>query len=225
MTQCRIFHSDAYKSIEASITDMLNAQPDFLTERTAASTRAAGDAIQDILSERFQSLLGDLCVEYSPSFARRAMADLAFTDVDGNYHVVDVKTHRLDTSFNMPNLTSIRRLIRLYEDDSNYFVMLMVKYRLDQTRLIAASVNFVPIEFLAWDCLTIGALGWGQIQIANANRINIVDGYSRRAWMLDLCEAVLEFYPREIAKINDRMSYIEQVRQAWRDRADIWTSQ
>lgn len=225
MTQCRIFHSDAYKSIEASITDMLNAQPDFLTERTAASTRAAGDAIQDILSERFQSLLGDLCVEYSPSFARRAMADLAFTDVDGNYHVVDVKTHRLDTSFNMPNLTSIRRLIRLYEDDSNYFVMLMVKYRLNQTRLIAESVNFVPIEFLAWDCLTIGALGWGQIQIANANRINIVDGYSRRAWMLDLCEAMLEFYPREIAKINDRMGYIEQVRQAWRDRADIWTSQ
>lgn len=225
MTQCRIFHSDAYKSIEASITDMLNAQPDFLTERTAASTRAAGDAIQDILSERFQSLLGDLCVEYSPSFARRAMADLAFTDVDGNYHVVDVKTHRLDTSFNMPNLTSIRRLIRLYEDDSNYFVMLMVKYRLDQTRLIAESVNFAPIEFLAWDCLTIGALGWGQIQIANANRINIVDGYSRRAWMLDLCEAMLEFYPREIAKINDRMGYIESVRQAWRDRADIWTSQ
>lgn len=225
MTLCRIFHSDAYKSIEASITDMLNAQPDFLTERTAASTRAAGDAIQDILSERFQSLLGDLCVEYSPSFARRAMADLAFTDVDGNYHVVDVKTHRLDTSFNMPNLTSIRRLIRLYEDDSNYFVMLMVKYRLNRTRLIAESVNFVPIEFLAWDCLTIGALGWGQIQIANANRINIVDGYSRRAWMLDLCEAMLEFYPREIAKINDRMGYIERVRQAWRDRADIWTSQ
>lgn len=225
MTQCRIFHSDAYKSIEASITDMLNAQPDFLTERTAASTRAAGDAIQDILSERFQSLLGDLCVEYSPSFARRAMADLAFTDVDGNYHVVDVKTHRLDTSFNMPNLTSIRRLIRLYEDDSNYFVMLMVKYRLNQTRLIAESVNFVPIEFLAWDCLTIGALGWGQIQIANANRINIVDGYSRKAWMLDLCEAMLEFYPREIAKINDRMGYIERVRQTWRDRADIWTSQ
>ena len=203
---------------------MLNAQPDFLTERTAASTRAAGDAIQDILSERFQSLLGDLCVEYSPSFARRAMADLAFTDVDGNYHVVDVKTHRLDTSFNMPNLTSIRRLIRLYEDDSNYFVTLMVKYRLDQTRIIAESVNFVPIEFLSWDCLTIGALGWGQIQIANANRINIVDGYSRRAWMLDLCEAVLEFYPREIAKINDRMSYIERVRRTWRDRADIWTS-
>ena len=26
-------------------------------------------------------------------------------------------------------------------------------------------VHFVPIEFLSWDCLTIGALGWGQIQI------------------------------------------------------------
>ena len=220
MTHSRIFHTDAYKSIESAIAELLNAQPDFLSARTAASTRAAGDAIQDILSERFQALLGDLCVDYSPSFARRAMADLAFTDVDGHYHVVDVKTHRLDTSFNMPNLTSARRLIRLYEDDANYFDMLMVEYRLIDTRLAVESVRFVPIEFLAWDCLTVGALGWGQIQIANANRINIIEGYSRRAWMLDLCEAMLNFYPREIAKITDRIEYIEIIRQSWQNRQD-----
>lgn len=148
------------------------------------------------------------------------MADLAFTDVDGHYHVVDVKTHRLDTSFNMPNLTSVRRLIRLYEDDANYFVMLMVEYRLIDTRLAVETVRFVPIEFLAWDCLTVGALGWGQIQIANANRINITEGYSRRAWMLDLCEAMLNFYPREMAKIADRIDYIETIRQSWQNRQD-----
>ena len=220
MTHSRIFHTDAYKSIELAIAELLNAQPDFLSARTAASTRAVGDAIQDILSERFQALLGDLCVDYSPSFARRAMADLAFTDVDGHYHVVDVKTHRLDTSFNMPNLTSVRRLIRLYEDDANYFVMLMVEYGLSDTRLAVEAVRFVPIEFLAWDCLTVGALGWGQIQIANANRINIIEGYSRRAWMLDLCEAMLNFYPREIAKIAARIDYIETTKQSWQNRQD-----
>ncbi len=224
MTKSRIFHTDEYRAIESSIVESLNSQPDFLSARTAPSTRAVGDAIQNILSEHFQSLLGDLCVEYSPSFARRAMADLAFTDVDDLYYMVDVKTHRLDTAFNMPNLTSVRRLAHLYEDDTNYFLLLMVKYRLDGTRLVVETVHFVPIEFLAWDCLTIGALGWGQIQIANANNINILPGYSRKLWMLQLCDAMLDFYPKEIAKITDRIGYIESVKQTWQDKPDIWNT-
>ena len=92
MTKSQIFHTNEYQSIEASIVEMLNSQPDFLSARTAPSTRAVGDAIENILSEQFQSLLGELCVEYSPSFARRAMADLAFTDVDDIYYMIDVKT-------------------------------------------------------------------------------------------------------------------------------------
>lgn len=40
------------------------------------------------------------------------MADIAFKDRDDFYYVVDVKTHREDTKFNMPNLTSVERLAR-----------------------------------------------------------------------------------------------------------------
>lgn len=92
--------------------------------------RAAGDAIQDILARNFDSILGNLVAEYSIDFARRAMADLAFRDVDGNYYVVDVKSHRTSTRFNMPKLTSVERLTRFYEDVKNYFVLLMDKYDL-----------------------------------------------------------------------------------------------
>ena len=56
------------------------------------------------------------------------MADLAFTDKDGIYSVVDVKTHREDTQFNMPILTSVERLSRFYESDTNVFALIMVKY-------------------------------------------------------------------------------------------------
>ncbi|MCL2743062.1 MAG: hypothetical protein FWE67_04350 [Planctomycetaceae bacterium] len=78
----------------------LNSQEDFLSANTVKSTRAVGDALQDILTENFGALLGENCAEYSSDFARRAMADLAFKDLDGNYYVVDVKTHREDTKFN-----------------------------------------------------------------------------------------------------------------------------
>jgi hypothetical protein len=143
------------------------------------------------------------------------MADLAFEDDDGYYYVVDVKTHRLSTKFNMPNLTSVERLARFYEDDKNYFVVLMVSYDIEKTSVDVKNVHFVPIEFLGWDCLTIGALGWGQIQIANSNIITINEGYARRTWMIELCDVLLEHYPREIVKANERIERFQRVREYW----------
>lgn len=158
---------------------------------------------------------GDIVKEYTSDFARRAMGDLAFESHNGFYHMVDVKTHRSSTVFNMPNLTSVQRLSKLYENDKNYFCLLIVSYDVDGVKVLVDNVTFVPIEFLSWSCLTLGALGWGQIQIANSNRIDVLDKNPRKAWMLELCERILQFYPREILKINERINYFEKVREHW----------
>lgn len=207
--------------MERKIREFLNGQKEYLSGNTIKSTRAAGDAIQDLLSTHFQSIVGEThCINYSSEFARRAMADLASEDGDGFYFVVDVKTHRTSTKFNMPNLTSVERLARFYEDDRNYFVILYVGYDVQGLRIVVTDVKFVPIEFLDWECLTLGALGWGQIQIANANRIVIQPRNSRKGWMLELCDALFEFYPREIAKINERVEYFRRIREFWESKRD-----
>lgn len=217
----RLFYTDQYETVQRRIKQLLNQQEEFLSGSTVKSTRAVGDAIQDILSEHFQSILGtDWCAKYSSQFARRAMADLAFDDHDGFYYVVDVKTHRLSTKFNMPNLTSVERLARFYEDDKNYFVVLMVAYEIQGLKAAIEHVRFVPIEFLGWDCLTIGALGWGQIQIANSNIIALNPGYSRKKWMIEFCDTMLEFYPKEIAKIHGRIERFRKIREAWEKRPE-----
>ena len=123
MKKSSIFYTNEYKEIEKKILAFLNKQKDFLSARTINSPRAVGDAIENIIVENFGIILGDLAKEYSSIFARRAMADLAFTDKDNFYYVVDVKTHNLDTKFNMPNLTSVERLSRFYEEDLNYFTL------------------------------------------------------------------------------------------------------
>ena len=69
-----IFYTDRYLRLQETIKQFLNSQEDFLSPRTLGSPRAVGDAIQDILSESFQKLLGDACAECSTDFARRAMA-------------------------------------------------------------------------------------------------------------------------------------------------------
>ena len=213
-----IFTSSRFEQIAKQTRDFLNTRRDFLSPDTVHSTRAAGDAIERIIGENFESLLGADCVEYSADFARRAMADIAFKDKSGANYVVDVKTHRQGAQFSMPNLVSAHRLARFYEDDNNYFTLVIVKYRLDGARATFTEVVFTPIECLDWDCLTIGALGWGQIQIADSNRINVKPGYPRKQWMLDLCDAMLDFYPKEAAKIKTRVGYFHKAKTRWQAR-------
>lgn len=216
----KIFFSDTYKKLEQKILEVLNGQPDFLSASSANSPRAVGDAVQDILAVNFEKIIDNLGLDYSAKFARRAMADLAFKDKDGFYYVVDVKTHRLDTAFNMPNLTSVERLARFYEDDANNFVILKVDYEVTKTKIVIKEVHFVPIEFLSWECLTIGALGWGQIQIANSNRIKLIPQNSRKKWMIQLCNNLFEFYPNEITKINARIIYFKKVKAFWKKKTE-----
>ena len=219
----KFYYGGDYLRVAEKIKDYINTSSDFLSPQTARSPRAVGDALESLISERFDSFLGDWCVEYSNDFARRAMADLAFTDREGFYSVIDVKTHRADTKFNMPNLTSVERLARFYESDVNMFSLILVKYDIEGTKVIANEVIFTPIEFLDWEGLTVGALGWGQIQISNSNVIKLVEGNSRKKWMLQLCDVILEFYPKEILKIQDRIGRFDEVKTYWESREDIWS--
>ena len=87
------YYKGHYLDVAGSIKNYINSSPEFLSQQTAGSTRAVGDALESLLAEKFDTFLGDWCAEYSNDFARRAMADRAFTDNEGFYTVVDVKTH------------------------------------------------------------------------------------------------------------------------------------
>lgn len=100
-------------------------------------------------------------------------------------------------------------------DDSNYFTLLMVAYKVEKEKIDIKTCHFVPIEHLDWNCLTIGALGWGQIQIANSNNIQINQKQTRKDWMLQLCDTLAEFYPKEIEKITGRIKHFKKIRNHW----------
>lgn len=216
------YYKGHHRAVASAVRDYVNSSQDFLSPLTAGSPRAVGDAIEALVAEKFGGFLGDWCTQYSSEFARRAMADMAFTDREDFYSIVDVKTHREDARFSMPNLTSVERLARFYESDTNVFSLLMIKYAVEGASINVSEVVFSPIEFLDWSCLTVGALGWGQIQIANSNNIHVNENYSRKRWMLQLCDAMLEFYPKEIGKIQDRIEYFNGVRKSWATKEDIW---
>jgi hypothetical protein len=208
------------QKIEKKVVDLLN-ENQLMNYNTVNSPRAVGDAVQGFLETNIANCLPNkLVTKINTSFARRSMADLAFEDIHGNYYVVDIKTHNLNTSFNMPNLTSVERLARFYGDIKNNFVLMLVSYTIQNEELRFTKCLFVPIEYLGWSCLTLGALGWGQIQIANSNTINIELENTRKKWMLQLCDALDLFYPNEISKITQRIDYFRNIREYWENQPD-----
>ena len=214
MTKNPIFYTNTYKKIEAKVKYLLNDHEDFLSTRIPRNVREVGDTVETIIKENFHKILGDLNIEY---FVKppRFMANFAFKTADDYYHVIDIITYRTDTKFDLPNLISVERLSRFYEVDRNYFVLLLIRYSVEDISNKATHVQFVPIEFLGWDCLAIDNIGWGEIQIANAKRIMVNPQYSRKEWMIELCNTLTKFYPREIAKINDYIKHFEKTREFW----------
>lgn len=221
MTNSEIFNQQNLQTIETNLKKLLNDCKDFDNARIISSPRAVGDTVQEVLGEKMASCFPcGLIKEFNGSFARRAMADVAFTDASENYFVVDIKTHNKNTDFNMPNLTSVERLSRFYEDDKNFFVIVLAEYQSTGNQIVFDSVRLFPIEHLKWDCLTIGALGWGQIQIANARIVNIDRNQKRKNWMISLCDVLDVFYPKEIDKIKNRIDHFSKIRAFWESKAD-----
>ncbi|HBJ77005.1 MAG TPA: hypothetical protein DDY68_04175 [Porphyromonadaceae bacterium] len=208
-----------YEVSQSILTNLRENASEIVTGSSLSSPRAVGDAVQDYLAERgLEEILSSYGIDVSSEFGRRAMEDMAFKDSNGNYYAVDVKTHNLDTEFNMPNLISVKRLATFYKnDDRNNFCILIISYRIMNEKIEYVNCHFKKIESFDWSCLTIGALGWGQIQIANANNLIFNDSMEngRRSWMLTLCDRLSSFYEEEISKIGERETWFATIRDYW----------
>lgn len=40
--------------------------------------------------------------------------------------------------------------------------------------------------------------------------------------MLSLCETMLDFYPKEVMKIHERIGRFEEVKEYWKRKQDLW---
>jgi hypothetical protein len=202
---------EEFKKIETKCLEILNSEQ-FMSEMLD-SPRAVGDAVQEFLAKRFEECLSEIGFNFNSDFSRRSMADLAFNDKEGNYHVVDIKTHSLDGEFSMPNLISIERLFRFYEDSKNFFDLLLVDYSIENDRIVFKKVKFQPIENLDLNCLTIGALGWGQLQIKSMEKVNFLE-IERGEWLLKLLEKIEKFYDTEKKKIESRKEHFSSIKNS-----------
>ncbi len=208
------------KYIENKIEDYLNSQKLVIGDLQDKEPRAVASIIEKLICGKFEKLFIDIIKTYTPSTSRKSMEDIAYYDEENNYYAIDIKTHRLnDSSFHMPNLISIKRLNDFYrESNKNHLMILKVDYNDTEKGIEIKKVTYNQIEFYAWECLRIGALGWGQIQIANANSITIKESI-KEEWMASLCNKVIDHYRKEMIKIEKtRLVYFSNEKKYWENQ-------
>ena len=59
-----IFSDRRYLDIEKKVRDLIGKEKTFLSTSTVNSTRAIGDAIENIISTNFESVVAGYCKEY-----------------------------------------------------------------------------------------------------------------------------------------------------------------
>jgi hypothetical protein len=200
-----------YDELRTRIEAFLQAERSLVvSEAFRRSTRGVGDAIEGLLVAEFERIATGLVDTVETDFTRRAMEDLSFR-IDTRYYAVDVKTHREEPGFHMPNLISVKRLMDFYEDDGNFFVVIMINYHLaDDGSLEDVTAIVEPLEWFDWSCLRIGALGWGQLQFRSASDIRVDRDQSRKDWLLSFAEELRGYYADERRKIGERLEYLEE---------------
>jgi len=197
---------ELFKILEKEIPLLLNKENIIMPNLSEKSTRGIGDLLCEITREKFISLLTNNYKNSDQKIERKSMGDIVIEDSTCKY-LIDVKSKLEGTSFNMPNITSIVKLSKLYANSKNYFILLLIDYKILNQSLIVNTVNILPIESISWDCLQIANIGLGQIQITNANKIKIDESISRNEWLLNLCSRSLNFLENLSNKIPKRMEY------------------
>ncbi len=80
MIDSMIFQPNNLQYVQNNLLSILNHCPSFDDQHIANSPRAVGDVVQDVIGENMQKCFPTgLIKSFNDQFARRAMADVAFT--------------------------------------------------------------------------------------------------------------------------------------------------
>jgi|10_taG_2_1085330.scaffolds.fasta_scaffold00527_11 hypothetical protein len=206
------------KQIEERVKSFLELNSVTLPSSVIKKPRAVAEAFESLLLDNFESILGDLGTNCKPSVTAKATADVSYIDSSGKHIAVDIKTHCMG-KWGMPNLISYKKLAKLYDDDDNVFVVLLIDYKITGNCARIVDVIFTPIENLSWDCLAIqGTLG--QVQIKNAEKI-VMNDIDRDAWMTEFCSQAAYGIETKMSSLALELQLFEALYRHWEEKACI----
>ena len=168
------------------------------------SHHSVGDIMENYCCNRALDHFGSSCIK---SKSKRSIEDFTILqDKIINYY--DVKAHHIQGNkkgFSMPNLVSIKRLKKLIKDGNKTLNYIFIDYTRDGNKIMVVDAKVVNIYEIGWSNLTIGSLGYGQLQIKDNNKKVEIVPYDKESWEMNLKKMATNFYIKQIAKYEKQI--------------------
>jgi hypothetical protein len=166
--------------------------------------RGIADIIEVKVSDIILKLKHQSIKESYEAKSKRSIEDVGIVTTEYDDINIYIKTHDSKAELSMPNLISISRLKKFYKNDKNLLLYVFVKYINFGHSIQILDVQVKSIEQLNWECLTIGNLGKGQLQVRNMNEISFQNHMTRNDWMERLSYDVVIYYQSLVNKIQTK---------------------
>ena len=194
-----------YQTIQSNIYTKLQAANLTIDPKLADHPRACAELIETFIQHNLYDCIEEEISVYSHSTTAKSLADCSCYH-DDNYYAFDIKTHRMG-KWGMPNVTSYKKLDRFYQTSSNRFVVILVDYTVNADSVILPhAVRVAPIEQIPWEYLAVqGTLG--QIQIINAEKVEVNRLQDRDEWINEFYEQVQVGIKRKLHLLNEELDH------------------
>jgi len=180
------------------INNILNNSIGKSFNTTNLQQRGVADVIEKYVCEQITKIDNkELIIERSKT--KRSLEDVQIKNNQELYKI-DIKTHDLNSDFSMPNLISVDRLKKFYENNNNHLMYIIISYTTNNNITQIKNIEIRYIEELSWEILGIQNLGKGQLQIKNMNNELIFVEPNREEWINTLKQNMIKFYKKQIAK-------------------------
>jgi len=166
--------------------------------------RGIADIIEQDVSKIILNLKSRIIKESYEAKSKRSIEDVGLVTTEYDDIKIDIKTHDSDSDLSMPNLISISRIKKFYENDRNLLLYVFVKYVSNNNVIQILDTKVKAIEQLNWECLTIGNLGKGQLQVKNMDEISFQNHMTRSDWVERLSYDVVLYYQSLVNKIQTK---------------------
>ena len=163
--------------------------------------RTIGDLVEKKVIEIILQNQNPIINEVKLSTGKKSMEDVSVVS-DGVTYMLDPKSHNVDSEFSMPNLSSISRIKKLFDNDKKEMMYVFVDYRIFGQVVRIEDIKVLYLWELDMSMLGIGALGKGQLQIKNLNKELVISDEGKQIWYGKLKTQVKEYLAKQIKKIE-----------------------
>jgi len=185
--------------------ELLNLESENIKFSKGLSQRGIGDLIENHI---YESCRNSFNVRNRKS--KKSLEDFSVKS-DKDIFLIDVKSHNVNASFCMPNLTSVKKIHELIQE-KNLFLLyyIFVNYSIEKSLILKIEdIKIGSILHLDWKNLQIANLGLGQLQIKDMHNFRFLLKEDT-SWVKTFYKKNYEFYLKQSKKMLDLFTFFKE---------------